>query len=67
MKLTTAGEIQSKLKAGLQIVGDDSNGNLQFMGSVKQWNQAKQNHLDPVETDYRDFTSGYDAITPDKL
>lgn len=43
MKLTTAGELQNKFKAGLQICGENSEGELEWIGTNNQWEQENLN------------------------
>lgn len=37
MRICTAGELQKNFKAGLIIVGENNEGELEWMGTDKQW------------------------------
>jgi len=42
MKITTARELQAMFQGGLQITGEDDEGELMWMGSDEQWEKAKR-------------------------
>jgi hypothetical protein len=37
MQITTAQNLQSHFKSGLQIAGEDTEGNLVWMGTEREW------------------------------
>lgn len=41
MKLSQSSELQNRFKVGMQITGEDSEGNLEWLGSRHQWNMAE--------------------------
>ena len=42
MKITRAVELQAKFLAKLQIVGENAEGELEFMGTDQQWRAAEK-------------------------
>ena len=42
MKITTARELQAMFQGGLQITGEDEEGELMWIGTDEQWNKAKR-------------------------
>jgi len=46
MKITTARELQNNFKAGLQIVGENSEGELEWMGNDKEWQETLNAYWD---------------------
>ena len=56
MRITTAYAIQSKFIAGLQIVGEDEEGNLEWTGTTQQWQIAKDIESDLSFEPYKDYS-----------
>jgi hypothetical protein len=52
MKITTAGELQKKFKSGLQLVGEDEYGNLEWMGTNRMWNMSEQEEQENLNAYY---------------
>jgi len=42
MQMTTAGELQAKFKAGLQLVGEDIDGDLEWMGTKEEFRKSEE-------------------------
>ena len=45
MQITIAKEIQDKFHAGLQIVGEDYEGNLEWCGTREQWEESDKSNV----------------------